>query len=140
MDKGTDTGFRIIDHEADVGLTIIGTDERELLQNGGLALFSLITDLDTVEERESRTLAIAEDETALVAFLNDLLYLWDTQQFLPRTIRVFKRHGGTEALLVGERFDPTRHPIRREVKAATYHKFFIEHEGNVVTARVFLDV
>ncbi len=49
----------------------------------GEALFSLITDPDTIESRFAREFTMDDEEESLVVFLNELLCLWDTEKFLP---------------------------------------------------------
>jgi SHS2 domain-containing protein len=48
--------------------------------------------------------------------------------------------GRLEADIAGETFDPGKHPVYKEVKAVTYHKFTIQHEGDLLKATVFLDI
>jgi SHS2 domain-containing protein len=132
--------FRLLDHEADIGLEIYGRDQAELFRHAGAALFSLITNADTVEERLTRHITLNNGEELLVVFLNELLYLWDTEKFIPRTFSVVVEGGRFEADITGEIFDPGKHSVYKEVKAVTYHKFTIQQEGDLLKATVFLDI
>jgi SHS2 domain-containing protein len=132
--------FTILEHEADIGLEVYGRDQAELFSHAGAALFSLITDPDTVEARFIRHITINCDEEQLVIFLNELLYLWDTEKFIPRTFSVLVEKGRLEADITGETFDPGRHSVYKEVKAVTYHKFTMKQEGDLLKATVFLDI
>ena len=75
-----------------------------------------------------------------MVFLNELLYLWDTEKFIPRTFSVVMEGGRLEADITGETFDPDKHSVYKEVKAVTYHKFTIQQEGDLLKATVFLDI
>ena len=132
--------FRLLDHEADIGLEIYGRDQAELFRHAGAALFSLITDPDTVEARFTRHITINNGEELLVVFLNELLYLWDTEKFFPRIFSVMVEGGRLDADLTGETFDPGKHSVYKEVKAVTYHKFTIQQESDLLKATVFLDI
>jgi SHS2 domain-containing protein len=132
--------FRLLDHEADIGLEIYGRDQAELFRHAGAALFSLITNPDRVEERLTRHITLNNGEELLVVFLNELLYLWDTEKFIPRTFSVVVEGGRFEADITGEIFDPGKHSVYKEVKAVTYHKFTIQQEGDLLKATVFLDI
>ena len=132
--------FRLLDHEADIGLEICGRGQAELFSHAGAALFSLITDPDTIEARFTRHITINNGEEQLVVFLNELLYLWDTEKFIPRTFSVVMEAGRLEADITGETFDPGKHSVYKEVKAVTYHKFTIQQEGDLLKATVFLDI
>jgi SHS2 domain-containing protein len=140
MLKPEGTQFRILDHEADIGLESYGKDTAELFKNTAYALFSLITDLETVTTRISHHISISNCDEMLVVFLNELLYLWDTEKFIPRTCSVWMDGGKLEANITGETFDAGKHSIYKEVKAVTYHKFTIQQEGYHLKATVFLDI
>jgi SHS2 domain-containing protein len=80
------------------------------------------------------------EEESLVVFLNELLYLWDAEKFLPGRFSVSKERGRLVVHATGEIFDPGRHPVKKEVKAATYHKFSIQQQGDLLKATIFLDI
>ena len=132
--------FTVIEHEADMGLEIYGRNLAELFMHAGAALFSLITDPETTEARFTRQITIDSEEGALVVFLNELLYLWDTEKFIPQTFSVRLDGERLEADITGETFDPGKHSVYKEVKAVTYHKFTIQQEGDLLKATVFLDI
>jgi SHS2 domain-containing protein len=45
---------------------------------------------------------------------------------------------GLEAVCYGEKYDPTRHHLKTEVKSATYHMLGVDAESN--TVRVIFDI
>jgi SHS2 domain-containing protein len=132
--------FTVIAHEADMGLEIYGRDLAELFMHAGAALFSLITDPETIEAQFTRQITMETEEGALVVFLNELLYLWDTERFLPGTFSVLEEAGRFNIVMTGEAFDPDKHPVYKEIKAVTYHKFAIQQENNLLKAIIFLDI
>jgi SHS2 domain-containing protein len=132
--------FTVIEHEADMGLEIYGKNLAELFMHAGAALFSLITDPETIEARFTRKITMDNEEGALVVFLNELLYLWDTERFLPCTFTVLEKAGRFDIVMSGEAFDPGKHPVYKEIKAVTYHKFAIQQENNLLKATIFLDI
>jgi SHS2 domain-containing protein len=140
MDKFYSPGYTILEHEADVGIESYGRDLAELFTNTARALFSLITDLVTVGSTETRSVTIDNGDELLVAFLNELLYLWDTERFIPGKYSLMVEEGKLEAEMTGEILDPDKHNIHREVKAATYHKFSIRQKGDKLEATVYLDI
>src|SRR4030042_1961675 len=76
--------FEIIDHTADVGIIAYGADMKEAFANAAKALFSLITDLDDVEEVTQRDIELTapDRESLLVGWLNELIYLFDAENLL----------------------------------------------------------
>lgn len=132
--------FTVIEHEADMGLEIYGRNLAELFMHAGAALFSLITDPETIAARFTRQITMENEEGALVVFLNELLYLWDTERFIPGTFSVLEKAGRFNIVMTGEAFDPGKHPVYKEIKAVTYHKFAIKQENNLLKATIFLDI
>jgi SHS2 domain-containing protein len=125
-------GYRILDHEADIGFEVYGQGEEELFQNATLALFSQIMDLETVRTVTERQITITGNGETLILFLNELLYLWDVDKFIPRVITIKKEHGTLMATIRGEILDEQRHIVLTQVKAVTYHKFSItENQGKL---------
>jgi SHS2 domain-containing protein len=133
----------ILEHTAEVGLRARADSLEGLFGELAAGLFGLITDLQTVQERETWPVEVqAEDLTALVVeWLNELLFLHARDGMLAR--RCVVHEAGPQRLRAtvwGERFDPDRHPRGIEVKSATYHQARVEQSGGDWTAVVYLDV
>jgi SHS2 domain-containing protein len=60
--------------------------------------------------------------TCLSYFLNELLYLWATEGFIPYDLSLKITERGLQGNMVGGIFDPERDSVKEEVKAVTYHK------------------
>jgi SHS2 domain-containing protein len=102
-----------------------------------------MTDRRRVRPREERAVsASAGDPTELVvAFLNELLLLEETEGFLGREIHarpIGNPPTAVVATVTGERFDPDRHPRRKEVKAVTLHGLVFDPARG--RARVIVDI
>jgi SHS2 domain-containing protein len=133
--------YRITDHVADVGLTIYGNSYEDLFAHGAYALFSLLTDLRRVRRIEKRKFSLFSGPDALIHFLNELLFLWDTERFIAKSTRVTKDgQGQLYAIAEGELYDPSRHFVKKEVKAVTYHEFSIKTGEHGYEARLVLDL
>lgn len=136
-------GFSIIAHTADTGIQAYGDDLRELFVNAARGLAHVITDLERIAERESREVAVTarDEEALLVAWLNELIYLFDAEGLLFHRFDVVDLTSTSiQATAYGERVDPARHAIKTGVKAATFHALRITQGSNGYTARVILDV
>lgn len=135
--------FETFDHTADIGLVIRGRTLEALFANAAEALVDLTIDPAGLREeiRITATASAADREGLLVAWLNELLYLLDTQRFLPRRCRITELSETTLAAeLVGDTVDPSRHAVRRMVKAATYHGLSLAQVNGLWEARVVLDL
>jgi len=135
--------FEIIDHTADVGIVAYGTNLEELFSNAALALFSLIVEPGSIEEKLHRNLKVSSEDrdSLLVNWLNELIYVFDAEHIL---FRRFDINSLSENLLratcYGESFNPMKHKIKIGVKAATYHMLTLEKNTGGYKARVIFDI
>jgi SHS2 domain-containing protein len=138
-----DSGFRILEHPADMGLEVWGPNLIEVFRLAALGLTSIIVDPATVGDRERCTVSIkgSDIENLLVRWLSEILYVYDGERFLVCDVEIKSLHDSAlEATLKGEKSDTGGHQFRVDVKAVTYHQLRIALEKNVWTARVFLDI
>ncbi len=136
-------GFDYFDVSADVGVTAWGATFAEAAAALARGVFNLIVPLRAVEPKEAREVAVeGNDEAALlVNWINELLYLHDLERWLLARAEVGKCAPPTlSARVVGEHFNPSRHPRGTLVKAATYHDLSILRGPDGVTLRMVLDV
>ena len=135
--------FEIIDHTADVGIVAYGADLAELFSNAALALFSLIIEPESVEEKLRRELKVSSEDrdSLLVNWLNELIYVFDAEHvlFCRFDIKTLSENM-LQATCYGESFDPMKHKIKIGVKAATYHMLTLEENTGGYKARVIFDI
>jgi len=134
--------FETIDHTADIGIIAYGADISQAFANAARALFSLITELDNVEEILHRDIELTapDEESLLVEWLNQLIYLFDTENI------IFKRFDITrlsntrlKARSYGEKVDSSKHMLKTGVKAATYHMLQVD-KGDGCRVQVLFDI
>lgn len=134
--------FDVIEHTADTGIIAYGTDLGEAFANAAYAMFSLIADLEKVEEDVCRQVELeAEDmEGLLISWLNELLYIFDVEGTVFRRFEVTQLgETGLKAEAYGEQLDRLRHSLKAGVKAATYHMLKIE-QTNGYSVQVIFDI
>lgn len=124
--------YRFFDHTGDFGLDLEAEDALAAVEGVARAFLELLTDAPgTVAEREAREVRVTGIDAAdtLVAFGNELLYLFESEGFLcARFEAELVDEDAIEGLAHGERFDPDRHPIARPVKAITHHGAALEDD------------
>lgn len=133
--------FEVLSHTADIGIIAYGSDMAEAFSNAARGMFSLIAELDSVGETERRDtrLSAPDRESLLVAWLNELIYLFDVENI------IFKRFDITlvsetelQASSYGAKVDH-RHKLKMGIKAATYHMVKIE-ENKGIRVQVLFDI
>ncbi len=125
--------FEIIDHTADVGILAYGADISQAFANAARALFSLITELDNVAEVLHRDIEVTapDIESLLVEWLNELIYLFDTENILFKRFDITRlSHTQLKARNYGEKVDRSKHQLKTGVKAATYHMLKVDRRDD----------
>ncbi len=133
-----------IEHTADIGFELEAASRTAAFEAAALAMFDLMVDLDGVGDDWSGTLQASGEagdlENLMVRWLSELLYLHDDEGIVVRSVSIVRLDdGGVEAELRGEPLDPSRHDVRSEVKAATYHGLSVVEEGGRWRVRVIFD-
>ncbi len=138
--------YRFLDHTADMGVEIEAASFEDLLAEGLLALTDSLTEVEQVGlDMELQVDLVAPSrEDLLVDWLNELVYLFETESVLfgLAEIGVEEESGGwrLRGTLQGERYDPDRHRIKRLIKAVTYHQLRVSSSSRGWQARVIFDI
>lgn len=84
--------FDIIEHTVGVGIIAYGESLKEALANAVYAMFSLMTDLDDIKETVETEVDIAakDEESLVVEWLNELLYLFDVRGIIFKKFDIFE--------------------------------------------------
>ncbi len=135
--------FEFFDHTGDEGLIVYGRSIEDLFKNAAEGFFEVLTIPKKVKARSPRSIAFYANgyEELLIAWLNEFLYLFDTDSLLfsRYDIRELDDHH-LSADVWGERYDEKKHPIRRIIKAVTYHQLSVEEHNGRWEARVVFDL
>lgn len=135
--------FEVTDHTADIGITAYGASQDELMANAARGMMSLMTDCSSIGGGTSKKVELhGSDEVALlVDWLNELLYIFDVERLLFGNF-IIDVSGGNKlvATCTGEKYDPAKHRLKREIKAATYHNLYIVREKGIYSASIIFDI
>jgi SHS2 domain-containing protein len=135
--------FTILEHPSDLGIEAYGNSRQEVFRNAALGLMSVIVETSRIEPGQERAVEIQalDRENLLVRWLTEILYLYDAEKFLTAEMK-FETLTDTslKAVLLGEQYDGSKHELKLDVKAITYHKLSVENHDNDWIARVFVDV
>ena len=139
--------WETLDHTADVGVVVTAADRGALFVEALRALTDCITEVARVRSDERRTVRLVADnaELLLVEWLGEALYRFEVEGFVASGARleIAQRSDGALALageMVGEAYDPDRHPHKVAVKAITYHGLEVAPVAEGWRARVIFDI
>jgi SHS2 domain-containing protein len=134
--------FHFIDHTADVGIVASSPTLEGLFETSAFALAELITSANSLRYRIRRQFRLEEDEieTLLVSWLQELLYVFETEGLIFGQFQVNLHNSLLEAIAWGEAFDPDIHTVKTEIKAVTYHQLEVVKVGHGWKAQVIFDI
>ena len=123
-------------HTAEIELRVVAPSEEQVFAEAADA-FGRYIELDRTGEPARHDLDLEADDRGalLVALLEELIYLADTEGFVPDRIDVH-----LDARRLAGVTDGRRTQIDPIVKAATYHGLRFERDGDAWEARVVFDV
>lgn len=132
--------YELVDHTADMMVRAYGSTLEECFANAAYALFDQTVDLSGIGDSEVREIRVSgiDDEDRLYSFLSELLYIEDAENLILREFDVRFEGDDVACTARGETLDRSRHRVRSEVKAVTYHMMEIDRETPSVT--VLFDV
>jgi len=135
--------YEVFEHTADLGLRVRGATFAELLADAGRGLFSMVVeDIAAVQPIMAREFTISGTDRTYLLFdwLNELLYVCDTERLAFSQFAVQVKADGLSAVARGEPFDPVRHHLTHEIKAITYHALKVEETSTGWLAEVIVDI
>ena len=134
--------FEVIDDTADIGIIARGRDLSGLFANAAAGMLYLMAGEDFSNPTVHRKLELQADdaEALLVEWLNELLYILDTERLLLNKFDIAVSGNRLEAKCAWEKLEVRRHRLKREIKAATYHDLRVEKANGEYVARIIFDI
>lgn len=135
--------YKLIDHTADFGIHVFGTDLKDLFSNAAFAMFDLITDIKSLKGENQSSLNVkgSDRPDLMVNWLRELLYIWNGKEKLVESINIISiTENELAAKIKFDSFDPARHSIKNEIKAVTYHQIQVNQIAKGWESRIIFDV
>lgn len=135
--------YRFLDHTADIAFEVKASSLSELVRDASLAFYEAFTFQDLLSGEIEREVVVEEDspDYLLFAWLNELLYLFDTEHFAGRSVEVEVEEGErlvARGRVLGDRLSPEK--VKLEPKAITLHNFEVEKRDGEWYAFVVVDI
>jgi SHS2 domain-containing protein len=129
--------FTLLPHTADLRVAIGAPSLEELYTAAAATVRHLLVGGSPVAETEEREIEPGSSELAerFFRFVRELLFLYECEGFVPSRVLP-----GSPLRVAGERFDPRRHRVERQIKAVTRHGFALGHDAGGYRAEILFDV
>ena len=135
--------YKLIDHTADFGMQVFGSDSQELFTNAALALFDMITELDVLTGRNSCKMTVSGVDWAdlMINWLREILYLWNGKERLVKSVKILSlSEKKISAIIYFDAYKPDRYIIKTEIKAVTYHQIQVKSSPSGWKAQIIFDI
>jgi len=135
--------YEVFEHTADIGLHAYGATLEELFVHAAQGMESLMVAPEQICAEIQREVVVeGHDEISLlIAWLNELIFLFDTEYLLFRDFTIdaiSTTH--LKAQATGEPYDARRHDLSSAIKAVTWHEASVEQSNNGYKARIIFDI
>ena len=132
---------RILDHTADIQYLVSANSLEKMFVESAKVMQKSFCE-DKVREKIEKKIKVAgkDLENLMYNFLEELLFLFDTEHFLFSRIelKINPKKDGISAMLFGETVQ--KHEIFSHVKAITYNEMYVKKKGSKWECLITLDV
>jgi len=134
--------YKFLDHTADAKFRAFGATLEEAYANAALAMFSVMVDPDEVEPAAEKAIEVSgEDKKSLLYnWLEELLFLMDSESFLLSKVRKIKIEGKKLTAVVAGDTEVEKYKTHGDVKAVTYSEMEITEKGKQHIVQVVVDI
>ena len=125
--------YRLIDHTADFGIHVFGSDLKALFENAAHAMFDLIVDGHKARGTQRQQVDITGEDwpDLMVNWLREVLYLWNGKELMVKKTEIISISAyNISAIVKADPYNPALHDIKEEIKAVTYHQIVVRPKGN----------
>ena len=138
-----DQRYRTFNRSSDLAVKIFGKTQAELFANSAFALFDIMTDVKTIDLHDHLPLEVegADRDDLMINWMRELLYLYQGSGYLLKEFQIHEvKDNYLRGEVRGEKFDPDRHAIQRQIRAVEPHHGRMEKTGDQWTAQVVLEL
>lgn len=135
--------YHIIDHTADLGIIVQGTDEKNLFIRAAQAMTDLMVEGDISKKTVMKDVSLQGEDfpDLMVRWLGEILYLFAGEKLIVNSIEIKSISPiQLKSTLTLSSFEPEHHQVKREIKAVTYHHISVDQVNDGWQARIIFDI
>ena len=132
--------FEFLEHTADIKFRAYGESLEEAFENSVLAFADFVGKGEKIKSRKGKVVNVSgsDKESLFYNFLEELIYLLDTDKFVVCKAKVFFRGNNLRAELFGD--DASNYKNLDYVKAATYSEMEVRQVNKKWVVQAVMDV
>jgi SHS2 domain-containing protein len=135
--------YRVTARQSELAVRVSGKSQTELFVNAAFALFDVMTDIEKIEVKERVPLEVEglDMDDLMVNWTRELLYLYQGSGYLLKEFNIREaKETSVKAEVCGEKIDPDRHEIRKEINGVAYHQSRMQKTGDQWTAQLIFEM
>lgn len=134
--------YESTEHTADLGLVAYGDTLAEAFENAAYGMFDLMVDVSSTTETEAVDVRAEADDapSLLVAFLNELLFLFETRKLILVRFEIVEWDEAAHIAARAWGSPMAGQETRAQIKAVTYHDMRVEKTDEGFEVEVLFDV
>jgi SHS2 domain-containing protein len=135
--------FTLLNHTADLGIQVRGSDVKNLFENAAKVLVHLMVKGESLKETLPRKISVSGEDLAdlMVQWLGEILYLFEGEKEVVTSLHIESlMPSALKASVNTVPFDPEIHEILSEIKAVTYHQIDVAPKRDYWEAKVIFDI
>jgi SHS2 domain-containing protein len=135
--------YRLTTRQSELAVRVAGNSQADLFANSAFTLFDVMTDVDKVDIKERMSLEVegTDRDDLMVNWMRELLYLYQGSGYLLKEFNIREAKDTlVKAEVCGEKIDPDRHEIRKEIHGIAYHQSRMQKTGDQWTAQLTFEI
>jgi SHS2 domain-containing protein len=137
------TFYTVLDHTADLRVSVKGNNMVNLFENAGYTLMDLMLNITRYEKSDQIKIDITGIDLPdlMVRWLSEILYLFEGENLIVTGINIDNlTPNRLESNLKVIHFNYGIHDILMEIKGVTYHQIEVTENNGIWTANVIFDL
>jgi SHS2 domain-containing protein len=135
--------FSFLDHTADLGITVRGTDLKDLFKEAAKSMMQIMVKTKSSKKTRRLKLSVVGEDLAdlMVRWLGEILYLFEGEREVVTHVDIDSiSQSHLDATLGTVSLDQNLHDILCEIKAVTYHQIQVTKGPRYWEARIIFDL
>ena len=142
MDSNS-AAFTLLDHTADLGIMVTGSDLRDLFEKAAHSMMQIMIQERPTGKTSSLQLSVSGEDYAdlIVRWLGEILYLFQGDGKVVTSTEISSiTQSHINSTLQTVPFNPKQHEVLAEIKAVTYHRIEVVCENGRWKATIIFDL
>lgn len=137
--------YRYINHTADLKVRAYGKTLEEAFANAAIGGFDFLTDTSKIKKKTEKKISIKSKriEALLYDFLEELLFLLDTESFIIsdfKDMKIKQAKDEFELKCTAQGDNYKNYEVKGDIKAITYSEMSIKKEKDVYVVELVFDI